>query len=295
MRRARFAQAGFTIVEVMIFLAITGVLLASALLLFNGRIARTQFTQGVHELDNKIKGVVTEVAAGTYPGTQPFDCTVDTSGQIRVTLNAGGEQGTRNSCIFLGKVMQFGVNGANGCSGSNLQDCRTLNIYTAAGRRLASGGKDVQSLAGPDGARPELIDGSEVPGSEVNLTETVQLGGGMWATKLVQVSNNNPVGAIGIFQTLGSYSTGVNPRLNPGSQTVQTWPIAAGAFPQTQSTVHDSVANHNPDGTFAPANANPTDGIMLCVEGGVNQKASIVVGGMGGKVTTSITFEDVRC
>lgn len=288
MRRARFTDAGFTIVELMIFLAITGALLVSALMLFNGRIARTQFTQAVQELDNKIKGTINEVSAGTYPGATPFDCSAAGSA-ISVSAVGSSGQGTRTDCVFLGKVMQFGVSGDTGCSGSSLKSCRQLNIYTAVGRRAVNG-QEVQSLTGTNGAIPQLVDGLEPPGTSVNLTESTKLGAGMWTSRIVRLDDNVQMGALGVLQTLGSYSsTGSNPRLNPGSQTVQTWPISIGTFPRTHQQVHGAVANHNAGGTFAPTNANPSQGVMICLDDG-GQQASITIGAATGKVTTTVAF-----
>ena len=43
-RAVRQTEAGYTILETMIFLIISGALMASAALLFNGKINRSQFT-----------------------------------------------------------------------------------------------------------------------------------------------------------------------------------------------------------------------------------------------------------
>lgn len=295
MRRTWFASAGFTIVEMMLFLAITGVLLTSAMLLFNGRIARTQFSQAVQEFDNKIKGTINEVSAGTFPSSTPFSCTVSGTGQVQVTAVSGTEQGTRTDCIFLGKVIQVGINGQGGCSESNLMACRQLNIYTAVGRRTTATGKEVQSLSNTvDGANPTLIDGINPPGETVNLTQSSMLGAGMSVSKIVKLNDNTATGAIGIMQTLGSYeSTGSNPRLNPGAQTVQIWPVSTGAYPRTLQNVHDAVST-NANATFAPGSANPSQGILICLTDG-SQKASITIGAAGGKATTTVVMGDSQC
>lgn len=288
MKRAKLTQAGFTIVETMFFLAITGMLIASALLIFNSRISNTQFTQSVQELDNQIKGVINDVTAGTYPTNPPYICTVNVSGPVVMPNPSGGSaQGSNTNCMFLGKSLQFAVDGNN----------RQLNVYTIAGRR-AINNTTVTSLAGSDGALPQQIDGT-VSGT-VNLTDAQELRWGIRATKMARLNADGTIAsnisAVAILQTLGSYSGGTDPRLNSGSQTIQTWPLG-GAFPATLADVHAAVANHDLAGTFSPNNANPAGGVLICLDGGAsNQRANIILGNNKGTVTTTVSIgSDSRC
>ncbi len=284
MKRAKLKQAGFTIVETMFFLAITGALVASALLIFNSRISNTQFTQSVQELDNQIKGVINDVAAGTYPTNPPYTCTVGANGPV-VTAGASG-QGTNTSCMFLGKSLQFNVGGGN----------TKYNVYTIAGRRAVNN-TAVTSLTGADGALSQQIDGL-VPDT-VNLTSTHDLRWGISVTKMAKLNTDGTVasniGAVAILQTLGSYSGGTDPRLNSGSQTIQTWPLGS-EFPATETVVHAAVGADR-DTTFAQSNANPAGGVLICLNGGgANQKANIILGSNKGTVTTTVSIgSDSRC
>lgn len=56
----------------MIFLVVTAALMLSVLGLFNGRLQRTQFSQAVQALDNRIKSVANETSTGTYPSSPAF-------------------------------------------------------------------------------------------------------------------------------------------------------------------------------------------------------------------------------
>lgn len=289
MRRASLAQAGFTIIETMIFLAVTGGMITIVLTTFNGRISNAQFSQAVNEFDTQLKGVLNDVSAGTFPTNPPFTCFVGADKNPRIVSSASpdNKQGTNGPCIFLGKVLQVGL--TNAPSG--------FNVYTVAGSRTQNGlatGMDVTMVAGPDGAQPQIID-LETRQYQVDLTSYRKLSKGLKAARIVKTQDgtSTTIGAIGVFQTLGSYSTGgatTNPRLSPGAQTLQIWPIGEG-YPLSQSDVHDAVADHAVDKTFAPGNANPNGGITICLDGGnANQKADITLGGSAGKVSTTVHF-----
>lgn len=290
MKRAPLKQAGFTIVETIIFISVTGILLASALLIFNGRIGRAEFTQSVQAFDNQIKSTINEVASGTYPTSPPFSCTVDAVTGAPKIAGTARAQGTNTDCIFLGKVLQPGVGGQDGCAASALKKCTNLNIYTMVGRRALANGEVVTTLAGANGAQPRLVDLSAA-----NITDYEKLGYNMYVKSIKDLSKNTTIGAIGILQSLGSTTSeaGVN-RLNSGIQLLQTWPVASG-FPKTQTEI-DAAVNNNAV-TFAPGMANPDKGIVICLLSGTSdQKASITLGSNGGLLTTNVLIgEDAAC
>src|SRR6185369_14875519 len=96
-------------------------LLISALLLVSGQQQKTAFSQSIHDIQNQIDAVVGNVATGYYHNTNNFTCTAgvaDTEPQISSGVNT---QGQNKGCIFIGRAMQFGVNGTGG-SGFNVYD-----------------------------------------------------------------------------------------------------------------------------------------------------------------------------
>jgi prepilin-type N-terminal cleavage/methylation domain-containing protein len=110
MKRGGYRQStgGFTIVEVLIVLAVSSLILLSAMTLVNGRQARTEFTTGVNDLEQQFQQIINETASGYYPNTQDFTCTGNPGSAVSFTLIPRG-QGTNASCIFLGKAIQFGT------------------------------------------------------------------------------------------------------------------------------------------------------------------------------------------
>lgn len=83
--------SGFTVVETLIVLAITGVLFVSVVGIVAGRQGKTQFTQAANSIRGEIEQVIGEVQSGYYPGVS--------------AANAGSNK----EFVSIGKVMQFGT------------------------------------------------------------------------------------------------------------------------------------------------------------------------------------------
>jgi prepilin-type N-terminal cleavage/methylation domain-containing protein len=125
------AADGFTIVEVMIVLAVSGLLLASAALLIDGRQARTEFTTAINYEQQRIQQIINETASGYYPNGNDFTCNANPAGAVLFSKVASA-QGTNGGCIFLGKAVQFGINTISPGSG-------TLGVIPIVGNQYQGG------------------------------------------------------------------------------------------------------------------------------------------------------------
>jgi prepilin-type N-terminal cleavage/methylation domain-containing protein len=101
---------GYTIIEVMIVLAVSGVMFIIAAQFINGRQEKTSFTAGVNAMASEINDVIEQVNDGRYTDI-PLNC--DTLGGHAVAsqdtdlpVNTN-KQGTNQQCIFRGKMMHF--------------------------------------------------------------------------------------------------------------------------------------------------------------------------------------------
>lgn len=119
---------GYTIIEVMIVLAVSGGMFLIAANFINGKQAKTAFTQGTNETASQIQNVIEQVSNGKYSDI-PLNCTFDGT---TTTVIPGGtrSQGTNPTCTFLGKLLRF--------SSVNKHTYKVLSL--AAGRADASGG-----------------------------------------------------------------------------------------------------------------------------------------------------------
>lgn len=99
---------GYTVLEVMIVLAISGVMFIIAQNFVNGKQARTAFTQGVNELSSQLQNTADQVGDGQFSDIQMPTCQVNTASYVTFpTAAPTREQGTNTSCVFLGKLVYF--------------------------------------------------------------------------------------------------------------------------------------------------------------------------------------------
>jgi prepilin-type N-terminal cleavage/methylation domain-containing protein len=128
---------GYTIIEVMIVLAVSGGMFLIAANFINGKQAKTAFTQGTNETASQIQNVIEQVSNGKYSDI-PLNCTFDgtTTTVISGTLPS---QGTNPTCTFLGKLLRF--------SSVNKHTYKVLSL--AGGRADASGGNPTLASVHP--------------------------------------------------------------------------------------------------------------------------------------------------
>src|SRR4051794_22929500 len=93
LRRIRRAmQPGFTIVEVMIVLAVSGLLLGGAIVVIGGKQNQTAFNQSVRQVQAQIQQRINEVATGFYDNEGNIRCN-GAGGIVTLTAGGGTEQG----------------------------------------------------------------------------------------------------------------------------------------------------------------------------------------------------------
>lgn len=285
MKKCADAQ-GVTIIEAMIFLAVTGLLLISALAVFNGRISRTQFTNSVRELDAQLRTVTNDVASGLFPDTQGFTCTAASGNGPHIEDSGMTEQGTNTDCIFLGKVIQFGP-AKGGCSVGSTSGCDQINVITVVGQRHTSTDKEVTTLAE---AKPLAI----APGTSDNpdnedITNTITLPYGVEISRVIQQSPAPPcpcdVGSVAITQSLGKYS---GTDVVSGSQSLQVIPV-----PNT--LVGDPINDISADIKSSLAGGSVNPGVVVClVSGTSNQRAAIRIGTNKREITTDVFIDSTE-
>lgn len=96
---------GYTIVEVMIVLAVSGLMFVIAANFINGKQQKTAFQQGVNEMASRIQAMIEQVSDGQYSDI-PFTCSASST-PLQISASATQKQGTNSGCVFIGKFLQF--------------------------------------------------------------------------------------------------------------------------------------------------------------------------------------------
>jgi type II secretory pathway pseudopilin PulG len=110
---------GFTIIETLIFLAVSGFVFVAAIGQYSSQQKQVEFNQGVHGLQSQLLSMISEVSSSFAPDISGYTCTSNNNNNpLSFTASAGDSSG----CIFLGQAIGFGGDGAGAYCGANTSD-----------------------------------------------------------------------------------------------------------------------------------------------------------------------------
>ncbi len=243
MKRVRGEAHGFTIVETLIFLGVSGALFVSALALIGGKQQKVEFEATVRELNQKIQSVMGNVSTGYYANVGKTTCTVSAGKVTDVTSNAASteEQGKNGNCVFLGQLIE---------PSTSLPGFTTYGIVGS--RLTASGSEENLGILNAvlfDATKDEY----RLPaGTNIKVTS----GGGAVA-RFAAVTSSASYGCIGSgLLCSGAASTDIytNPIFTPDGSVVR---------------IDESQPSH-------VGTKNPAASIVVCVDNG-SQKGQITI------------------
>lgn len=276
------SPAGYTIVELLIVLAVTGVIAVSAFSVIAGKQARTELNQSVRDFDSQLQDVINDVAHGYYPSEGAGARCHLASGNITFDAS-GGSQGSSTDCIFIGKVIQFEPSGPSGSPA--LYPPGTMLLHTIVGKRLSGGLSGPSSSSISESKTRAAYKGGGGGGSPViDLTEVNNILWGMRVESIAAVRPDNTtvsgLGAVGFMTDFGH--SGAAPA-------TELYYIYSSAIGQTKAKLVGPGAsarlnNYN--------NYHKADKIEICLERG-NRRAKVTLGGDGGnrsKLATDVEF-----
>jgi len=261
---------GFTIIETLIVLAITGGLFASVALTISGKQGRTQFEQSVNDVKAQIEQVINDVAVGFYPNTNNFSCQAGGFGPVIGTATAA--QGENTGCVFLGRVIQFGISGT---------DPEQFRVYTVTGLQRTTGGAEVTSFAQ---ALPKVVAPTDASPSTPDASSPGRLQYGLTICKtLPSCPSQTNVGAIAFMNSLASYSNGA---IVSGSQQLKIIPISGSTLNVSANAAAGTI-NSN-----IATSSEATSAVNLCfISGSSNQSGLIKIGNANKELTVTLTVK----
>lgn len=264
---------GFTITEVMIFLAVSGALLVSAFSVISGTQAKNEFQQAINDVQSQIDSIINNVEVGYYGG--PEDIVCNDSGGSLLSFSNGGERGTNEECTYLGKVIQFRSN----------PTVDTMIVYSVAGAtQTGATKKQVDSITD---AKPTVILDSE---------QTISLKNGLTVSKIKNVSSSPQIGAFGVFTTFGSYSSTSPDQLNSRSLQYDFIGLQGTSLLSRPLDVVNKIESLDNGSDFNNFKNNSKNGIAICFNSGsTNQHGVITIGGGSKTAVTTLEINGGSC
>lgn len=260
-------RSGFTIIEVMIVLAITGILLVSALALVNGKQNNTEFSQSVRDMQTAIQQTINQTGSGYFIDPASFTCKF-AAGTMFVRNIPGGSDGT---CVFVGKVVQLGVPTS---AGIDLD-----RVYSVVAPR-----DEAQGVVGDLTSQHAMI--------VQQLPEDQQLQYGLHVVSAV-AKDGGATTRIGSFAVSSAESTTTPTDASPLINVVAI-PYAYGG---STFSAPDPVGQIQAKLRSNSVLMNPSDGVEICYGSGTTKqsaKLSFGASGQRGAVSVQI-FSSVDC
>lgn len=244
---------GYTIVEVMIVLAISGVMFLIAATFVNGRQEQASFTAGVHQMTANVQDVIEQVTDGQYSDI-PLNCTYSSSGTTFPPGNSPG-QGANSQCVFLGKMLYF----------TRPLPSSAYEVVSLAGGRDDTSGNPITDLSSAEPAIINDLTTNQVTPQSLNVDNITVNGGG----------TTTP--AIGFFQSQGSVAAGGS--LANGAQ-------SAGLY------YYSGSATDFPNLTFNGSDVQTAQSADICLTDGTRY-AEITLGVSGGQLSANTQIDGI--
>jgi len=277
---------GFTIVETLIFLAVSGLLSAMAFVMVAGQQQRAEFNYGVRDFANRIQDIVNDVSAGFYEKTANFTCTAGSQGPPFIVSSDDDKQGTNNECIFIGKVIQFAPSDVD-----EPEPDMSYRVFTVAGRRLIENGKEEvgdlkqtqPTTSTPSSADPNAVDLTSVHTNPYGLTVK-------WVMA-APTAGYADFGAVGFFTNFAGYN---NNLLESGARNVDVVAITNSELRQTRNETVELIRDLKDEDRIPLT--NPASGVRICLESsGGNDYAILKIGGNLRQLVSDLEFGAGTC
>jgi hypothetical protein len=282
-------SGGYTIIETLIFLAVSGAMFISAMALISGRQAKADFNSAVRDFDSQLQDIANDVSDGYYSNLlsngRELKCSATSSNLLLGAEATTGTQGSHNECIFMGKAIQFEPQGKTG----------SYNLMLLVGKRLNDDNEDVTDYN-------EAVITAVAPPYGVDATTNFKLRGGAEVT-CVMYSDvpSETLGAPGVDPcSVGNETDNVafisalraSPTSSGGSQVDIVLPPGTTNNGRSEQAVANAIKGYR---IHEPV-MNPSQGVLICItSGGTNQHAIVRLAGKNGRFSTTTTIEDGVC
>lgn len=282
-------EAGFTIVETLIFLAISGLMFVLAIGAMSGKQQQTEFQTGVDTFQSQLNQALSDVSTGSYNYQDEVSgnytsCT-GASGTIVISTSSStipipNPDGT---CSAVGEILEFG-------SGSSGQLYYTIPVFGCTFSNCNSTNDDYAITLAE--AEP-TIDSSDY--ISTNMPFGLKL----------DTTNNTPPGAFGVFSFTSFSGNNDGNNLSSGSSHVEIFTIPDFSYSSNHTPNDLTEINNGKLTSSCPGSnevcivnngevegwsqVNPSSGLQFCVDSGTtdNQSALFTIGGTNSPTSAS--------
>jgi hypothetical protein len=294
-KKNQTSRNGFTIIETMIFLAISGLMVAVTINSIIGKQGNTEFKTGLNILRDNLSLSLTNILNGNYQLPSGHYCLAGSAQpEISTTPSSSG------SCTFLGEVVSF--------------EAKTYTVYTVLGRTHETSNPNLLATNITQ-AMPSV---SPLISQSFQIPESIQIKClGVLESKLSSANSgcqgSQPIGSFALISFTGfngenssgtslqayqGSSTSGTPILNNGSLQVELIPIPDSSLNNKPSVISSLISNLNNCtdnintvciGKYQEP-INPQNGIILCLNSGTNNESSDLIFG-GNNSPSSVTIK----
>jgi hypothetical protein len=266
-RPVSLRSGGYTIVETLIFLAVSAGIFFAAVQLIGGQQGKAQFVNAVRDFETKLTDIANDVSTGYYQNGTTFNCDAVPTGPD--PQPGARTQGTNEGCIFTGTVVKFG-------EGASEDDRTKFTQFTMAGLRTdPSTGLNTATLVA---AKPKVVNINGAYSTQL-LSYGASIQCVYAGTAPAPPCNNTANGALGFFTRF----TGVSPS---GGNSIQT-DILLYPSPVTIDSPALTEVNDINSASYA-SGLNPAGGVTVCLKSATTSQYALVhIGGTGNNLTFS--------
>jgi hypothetical protein len=248
---------GYTIVEVMIFVAISGFMFLLAAGFITNKQSTVEFKQGMNTLRTDMAQILDNVSDGYFPAGVNMTCTAgggtgNPAPTITATTAAASNvQGTNQGCVFMGKYLTLGA--------------LSYTVNTVAGRQ-----EYTDPSTGRRGAPVNFAQANPVVAAPMREQRNYPYG-----MRLVRIiSPSGTLRSFGFFSPFGNYQSASPDALYQSGSGILA----------VASTV-DTFCNAGCDSRIVRS-----PNITLCFDSGDSQYATLTIGGRSGSAQRLATY-----
>ena len=244
-------ERGFTVIELMLFLGVTGALFAALMFGVNASVNQQRYRESVVSLGALLQGQYSEVSNTRNDSNNDWSCT--TSGSVEQDGSAALFRGT-SPCVLLGKAIeikngsQISIRRVVGCKPST--DSGSSASCSSTGAQGAEGMNDLDTLKLYNPKKTEFDRRDESPEWDSSLRDTTEKHDALTASFLILRSPSS--GLLRVFTT--------NTELPSDLKTIITGDASKTKLPMC--VFGDSIIAAKQSITIDPAISGP-DGVRI--------------------------------